>query len=581
MFVNAFDVLGQCRSRGKLESPSTRRSALLARFPSWQALTISGLFDLIANEFPDRPVVLTPDRQITYREAQAISREWASGLIGLGLEPGQHVAVVMANYPEFPIMKLAIIRAGCVSVPINYLLQYDEMRYVVEQSKSKILVGMSEFRDRDYASDFIRLRQDIPDLEHIFVLPQSDRQASDFPAIVDLGGFATAQSDAELLQREANMEGSAVSDIVYTSGTTGRPKGAILTHDMVLRAAFSSALTRSFEDGRRILFALPMYHVFGYVECWVAALFVGGAIIPQAIFDPDEMLELAEQLGATDMICVPVMTQALIEQARKRGFKSDTLLSVFNSGGVNIPSVWTDIRDALGATEIHTAYGMTETTASAMCTWTEDDDEILLDTNGRYKFAGPAGDEAIGGLVAQYRVVDPETGQELPFDCDGELQVRGPAVTQGYYCKPEETQAAFTADSWFRSGDIGRLSEDGYIKMTGRLKESYRCGGEMVMPREIEDLLSSYPGISQVFAVGIPDPKMGEVGCLCIVPAAGAKVVIEEIIAYCAARLARFKVPKYAVLLRSEDVALTATGRPQKFRLTELAIEKLGLTSPT
>jgi fatty-acyl-CoA synthase len=558
-----------------LESPSTRRSALLARFPSWPALTINGLFDLVANEFPERPIVLTRDRQITYREAQAISRNWASGLIGLGLEPGQHVAIVMANYPEFPILKLAIARAGCVSVPINYLLQYDEMRYVVEQSQSKILIGMSQFRDRDYSGDFARLRQDIPKLEHIFVLPCSDSDPKAFPAITDLGRFATAESNAELLQREANAVASAVSDIVYTSGTTGRPKGAMLTHDMVLRAAFSSALTRSFEDGRRILFALPMYHVFGYVECWIAALFVGGAIIPQAIFDPDEMLDLAEQLEATDLICVPVMTQALIEKGRKRGFRSDTLLSVFNSGGVNVPSVWADIRDVLGAKEIHTAYGMTETTASAMCTWTDDTDERLLETNGRYKLAGPAGDDAIGGFVAQYRVVDPETELELPFDFDGELQVRGPVVTKGYYCKTEETEAAFTADGWFRSGDIGRLSEGGYLKLTGRLKESYRCGGEMVMPREIEDLLSDYPGIVQVFAVGISDPKMGEVGCLCIVPEVGADPDIGDIIAHCAARLARFKVPKYVVMFAPEDIPLTATGRPQKFKLAELAIELL------
>jgi fatty-acyl-CoA synthase len=346
-----------------------------------------------------------------------------------------------------------------------------------------------------------------------------------------------------------------------------------------LHAAFSSALTRSFEDGRRILFALPMYHVFGYVEGFVAALFVGGAIIPQAIFDSREMLDLAEQLAATDIICVPAMTQALIEQARQRKFKSDKLLSVFNSGGVNVPSVWADIRGVLGAKEIHTAYGMTETTASAMCTWTEDDAELLLDTNGRYKFAGPAGDEAIGGLVAQYRVADPETGKGLPFDYDGELQVRGPVVTQGYYRKPKETQAAFTADGWFKSGDIGRLSASGYIKLTGRLKESYRCGGEMVMPREIEELLSSYPGIAKVFAVGVSDPRMGEVGCLCIVPEVGDEPSADEVIAYCAVRLARFKVPKYTVMLKAEDIPLTATGRPQKFKLAELAMERLPKSS--
>ena len=572
MFVNVFGKLGQWRSKGKLERPSIRRSKLLSRFPSLPALTISGLFDLIAGEFPERPVVLTPDSSITYREAQSMSRRWASGLIGLGLKAGEHVAIVMANYPEFPIMKLAIARAGCVSVPINYLLQYDEMRYVVEQSKSKILIGMSQHRGRDYTSDFACLRSSLPGLEHILVLPQNGSESAEFRSISDL---ACVASDAELLKREAKTSASSVSDIVYTSGTTGRPKGAMLTHDNILRAAFSSALTRSFEDGRRILFALPMYHVFGYVECWVAALFVGGSIIPQTIFDPTEMLDLGQNLDATDIVGVPVMTQALIDQARKRRFHSETLLSVFNSGGVNLPSIWTDIREALGAKEIHTAYGMTETTASTMCTWTEDDTEVLLETNGRYKFAGPAGDDAIGGLIAQYRVAEPETGQELPFGCEGELQVRGPVVTQGYFEKPEETDAAFTADGWFRSGDIGRLSEGGHLKLTGRLKETYRCGGEMVMPREIEDLLVNYPGIAQVFAVGIPDPKMGEVGCLCIVPIDGAMPIVDDIIAHCAARLARFKIPKYGVFLKPMDVPLTATGRPQKFMLTELAIERL------
>jgi fatty-acyl-CoA synthase len=496
----------------------------------------------------------------------------------MGLQPGEHVAIVMANHPEFPLIKLAIARAGCVSVPINYLLLYDEMRYVVAQSKSTALIGMTQFRDRDYTDDFAKMRDELPELGHIIVRCEDAHTPVNFHGLDDLAGYATAEADEELSKREATTSANSVSDIVYTSGTTGYPKGAILTHDMVLRSAFSSALTRSFEEGRRIIFALPMYHVFGYVECWVAALFVGGAIIPQTIFDPVEMLDLTERLGATDMICVPVMTQALIEQARKRGFYSDTLLSVFNSGGVNTPSVWAEIRGVLGAQEIHTAYGMTETTASTMCTLTEAADDRLAETNGRYKLAGPAGDPALDGLIAQYRVIDPETGLELPYGCDGELQVRGPVVTKGYFGKPEETDAAFTADGWFKSGDIGRLSKGGYLKLTGRLKESYRCGGEMVMPREIEDLLATYPGIAQVFAVGIPDAKMGEVGCLCVVPVEGVAPSFHDVIAHCSARLARFKVPKYTIMLKPEDIPLTATGRPQKFKLTQLAIQQLNLS---
>lgn len=559
-----------------MKSAADRRKELLGRFPSWPDLTIAGLFDHIASEFPDRPMVLTGNSRLTYREAQRSSRAMAAGLIEHGLQPGDHVAIVMANYPEFPLVKLAIARAGAVAVPVNYLLRYEEMLYVVEQSQSTMLIGMSHFRDRDYVGDFIALSESLGGLKHVFLQHEESDHRRGLPDLSDLARQASPEAEAELARREGSASGSSVSDIVYTSGTTGHPKGAVLTHDMLLRAAFSSALTRSFEDGRRIQFALPMYHVFGYVECWVAALFVGGSIIPHAQFDPSEMLDLAARLEANDIVCVPIMTQALIEEARKRKFASPALLSVFNSGGVNTPGIWADIREALGVKEIHTAYGMTETTASAMCTLTEDPDERLLETNGRCKFAGPAGDPAIGGLVAQYRAADPETGQEMPLGIDGELQVRGPVVTKGYFGKPDETQAAFTDDGWFRTGDLGHMIEGSYVKLTGRIKETYRCGGEMVMPREIEDLLTGYPGVAQVLAVGIPDVRMGEVGCLCIVAEPDTSPDTDALIAYCATRLAKFKVPKYALVLRAEDIPLTATGRPQKFKLARLAAEMVG-----
>lgn len=541
--------------------------------PKLPDLSIAGLFDRVAAGHGDRPAILTCDQTLTYREVEQLSRSLASGLISLGVESGDHVALVMANFPEFPIVKLALARIGAVAVPVNYALRLDEMRYVVSQSHSRFLIGMSNFRDRDYLSDFSTMLAQIEGLEGVILREDNSDSLAEIRTITGTQALASAESDAELARREAAGSGSAMSDIVYTSGTTGHPKGAILTHDMVLRAAYSSALTRSFEDGRRIQFALPMYHVFGYVECWIASLFVAGSIVPHPVFDAETMLDWAESLETNDIVCVPVMTEALIAKARERSFHSPPLLSVFNSGGVNHPSIWAEIREVLGAREIHTAYGMTETTASAMCTYTEDPEERLVSTNGRTKLAGIAGDRSAGGLVAQYRVVDPESGEEMPLDTDGELQVRGPTVTSGYYCKPEETAAAFTADGWFRTGDLGRLLEGGYLRLTGRIKETYRCGGEMVMPREIETLLENFPGAAQVLVVGIPDPRMGEVGCLCIVPEPGAVPDGEAMIAFCAENLARFKVPRHAITLRAEQIPVTATGRPQKFKLARLAAE--------
>lgn len=558
-----------------MKKPAERRRAIEARHPAWPSLTIAGLQDRAAAYFAERPQILTADRVLTYAEVQAESRRIASGLIAAGLRPGEHVALIMANFPEFALAKLAIARAGGVCIPVNFLLRSQELAYVLGQSDSHFLITMDAFRGHDYLADIASIRGDLPKLRQVYSLRTGEACSEAVPTLHDLASMANPHSDAELARREACADGAAISDIIYTSGTTGRPKGVMLTHDMVLRAAYSSALTRSFEDGRRIQFAMPMYHVFGYVECFIASMFVGGAIVPHPAFEAGEMLDWAQRLQTTDMVCVPLMTRRLIDLAREQGFRAPSLNSVFNSGGVNTPGIWSEIREVLGATEIHTAYGMSETTASTVCTHTEDGDARLTGSNGREKLAGVAGDPRLDGRVAVYRVADPQTGAFLPFDVDGELQVRGPIVTAGYYNKPEETQAAFTADGWLRTGDIGRLSEDGCLVLTGRIKESFRCGGEMVMPREIELLFEDYPGIAQALVVGVPDGKMGEVGCLCIVPDAGQRPDEGELIDHCARHLARFKVPRHVLWLEARDIPLTVTGRPQKFRLAKLATHRI------
>jgi len=258
-----------------------------------------------------------------------------------------------------------------------------------------------------------------------------------------------------------------------------------------------------------------------------------------------------------------------------RGFDGSRLQAVFNSGGMSPPSIWQDIRSVLGAREVLTAYGMTETTASTTCTLPEEPDAHLLHSNGRMKFAGIAGSPELKGILAEYKAIDPVTGADLPAGTAGELVARGPIVTTGYYKKDEETRAAFSPDGWLHTGDIGVVTADGYLSLTGRLKETYRCGGEMVMPREIEDLLITYPGVAQALAIGLPDPKMGEVGCLCVVLKDGQDITAEELIAFCAQRLARFKVPKHVLFLSTEEIPTTATGKAQKFKLAELARQRL------
>ena len=351
----------------------------------------------------------------------------------------------------------------------------------------------------------------------------------------------------------------------------------MLTHDMFMRTAYGSAFGRAFEDGRRIAFSLPMYHVYGYVEGLLAVLWVGGAIVPQLNFNPADTLRSIVEHGATDALFVPVMTQAVIEAARAGDYELSGLTSIMSSGGFSPPGTWEAIVAVFASAEVTTGYGMSETTASTTVTRMEDTIETWRTTNGKLRDVGVAGDPANHGLLAVYRVVDPNTGRELPHGEVGELMVRGIGVTSGYYNKPDENALTFDDEGWLRSGDLGTLSVDGYITLAGRRKEAYRCGGEQVMPAEVEAVLLGHPTVAQAHIVAVADQRMGEAGFAWIVPVAGVDIDGDELIAHCADRLARFKVPKHVATLRADEVPLTPSGRPRKFLLAERATAHLGL----
>lgn len=561
-----------------IATPQDRREALQGLYPTWEPHTLSSALDAAAARHPDRPLVLTDERDYTYAEIQAWSRRLAAGLLAIGVQPGDHVAVVLANYPSFVALKYAIARVGAAAVPINFLLRRAELTYILRQSNARVLITMDAFRDQDYLGQLDTMipgwrvtggGTELPDLHSVFVVPVGGSDVAGARTLDDLAALGDGH-DAELVERERGADPAQPSDVIYTSGTTGSPKGVLLTHDMVLRTAYASAYVRAFEDGRRIHFALPMYHVFGYIECLIAATLVGGAIIPHVQFDPAGALDAMERHRATEIVCVPLMTLKMLEVGRERPRDLDSLLAVFSSGGTSPPEIWTEIRAVLGAPEIMTAYGMSETTASTTCTWPEGPDEHLLNSNGRLKPAGVAGDPALGGLLALYKTRDPETGEDLAPGEPGELMAYGPIITPGYYEKPEETKAAFDPEGWLHTGDVGTIDAEGYLVLTGRIKETYRCAGEMVMPREVEAVLTEHPAVEEAHVVGLPHPRLGEVGCACIVVAAGAPTPPEEeLIALCAEHLARFKVPRHVVYVQAEDLPRTATGRVQKFKLVE------------
>jgi fatty-acyl-CoA synthase len=547
-------------------------------------MTVAQALDVAAERYAERPLVLTDEHEYSYAEIQETSRRIAAGLIELGVKPGDKVAMVVANYPQFVTVKFGISAAGATAIPVNYLFRSAELKYVLHQSEAVALVTMDRFRDLDYVATLDEIApgweengggDEIPGLRDVIVFSPTGEYDGKARSLESLAATEVEAFADELDRRDREADPLGFSDILYTSGTTGAPKGVLITNEMVLRTAYGAAYNRALPDAHRMLFALPMYHVFGYIECLLASLFVGGAIAPLTVFDPADMLREIDRLQANEIICVPTMTLALLAEARRGDYDLGSLRVVFSSGGVQPESIWRDIRATLTPEEMTTGYGMTETTAATTCTLPEGADEWLVNSNGRLRDAGVAGDPELGGKLAIYKAIDLQSGEDLAPGERGELLVRGPIVTPGYFNKPEETEAVFTADGWMRTGDIGTIDAEGYLRLTGRLKESYRCGGEMVMPKEVELVLDAHPAVGQSHVIGVPDERMGEVGCAWVVPAAGAEVTEGELIEYCRERLARFKVPRHVIFTAAAELPVTATGRVQKFHLVEMAKERL------
>ena len=555
-----------------------RQSALADRFSPWVPRTLYERLLEAADRHPDRPYLITDERTWTYRQMADWSAAVAGGLQAAGLRPGEHVALVMANYPAFAALKFAVAAVGCVAVPVNILNRRDELAYVLRQSRAALLVTMDRFRDLDYLGMLDDIApgwetagggQDLPDLRSIAVFKaegEGRAGAIPFEALI-----ATAP-----VQVKADPQ--APADIIYTSGTTGSPKGVLLTHDMLLRAAFGSAYARAFEDGRRIHFSLPMNHVYGYVEGLLAALFVGGAVVPHLKFDPRETLRTIERHEVSDLLLIPTMTLAVLEALEAGSADTGSLKAMLSSGGRTPPGLWDRILQTFPGIEITTGYGMSECTASTTVTRPDDPAERLKTTNGRLRDVGPAGDPAIENRLVDYQVVDPATGAVLNPGEVGELMARGPGVTQGYFDKPDATAEAFDAEGWLHTGDLGRIDRDGYLTLVGRVKESYRCGGEQVTPSEIEDVLMVHPAVLQAHVAPVPDDRMGEVGVAFIVTRPGHTLEPQALIDWCAARLARFKVPRHILPIAADEVPLTPSGRPRKFLLSRMAAERLGLS---
>lgn len=559
-------------------SVAERRRSLANSTPVWREETIDQAFERLAGKYHDRPYLIADDAQWSYAQTQQRAEWLARAFRSLGIGHGDRVALLVANYAVFAPLALAAWRLGAAVVPVNYSYKEAELEYIIRQSRCKLLVTMAGFRDLDYLAMLDSIAPDwqdspatyFPDLRSVVCTSPA---RNGMMTVEEL--MASGSKDIDILApNPARPSETAV--IMYTSGTTGAPKGVMHSHDQQLRNSYSLALHRAYEDGRRIIFSLPLYHAFGFTVGLLASIWVGGAVILRPVFDPEDILRNIERHRATDALFVPTMAMSVIEHPNRAQYDLSSLFACLSSAAMTPRWVWEKLIAGLGLAELVTGYGMTETTAAQLMTEPDDTIDKVEETIGHLMNGGAAGIQEIGGLVARLRIVDP-AGEDVPSGAQGEFLWHTPLATAGYFEMPEATKALFNADGWLKSGDLGRLRPDGYVQLTGRAKEQYKSGGELVSPKEVEVVLCAHEKVSQAYVFGLPDERWGEIGGAYVVPVAGTTPSEVELQEWCKTRLAKFKWPRYVLFCDEAGLPKTATGKVQKFTLAERARQVLGL----
>jgi len=560
---------------------------LTDEYPEWTRRTIAGHFDHVAELFADRIFICTPDREYTYAEIQKSSQLVAKGLLFLGIKPREHVAMLAGNYPEFVIFKLALARIGAVTVPLNMLLTEREISFFLEDADAVAVV----FNDRLGRQDYVKIMNNLfpeafrtgepgritassrfPKIRNLICFSPMGESCPGFLNFNSLYDLAALVQDEELSRvQEANCYPDDIFDIMYTSGTTAMPKGAMLSHDMCLRGVYAACVTRVTRNGTRIYSALPFYHIFAWNYVILAASFVGGAVISHPQFVISRAFELMEKYGANEIICVPSTLLPLVNYPEVDRFNLEKLTSVL-CGATPAPlPLWQRAKEVLKLDDLATAYGLTEGGGMITVSYPGESEKLVATRIGRMMAPNCSGLPEFGWQNHQLKVVDPVYLKELPRGVEGELVCRGNVVIRGYYKRPEINAETIDKDGWLRTGDLVIWHEDGFFQFTGRSKEIYKTHGENVIPKEIEEVLSAYPKVNQVYLVGIPYPVAGDVGAAFIELKPGEKATRREIVKLCKENMAKFKIPRYVFFVDAGELPFTATGKIQKYKLVDYA----------
>jgi acyl-CoA synthetase (AMP-forming)/AMP-acid ligase II len=503
-----------------------------------------------AERFEEAEAVVDGDRRASFGELAADARMLGRAFVGAGIDAGDRVAIWAPNSYEWVVTLLGLQSAGAGVVPLNTRFRGQEAAYILNRSRARVLVMVGGFLGVDYPA--LLESAELPYLEHLVVL--GDSTAADGISLQAFCRLGAGVTDDELDARIDAIEPNDISDVIFTSGTTGVPKGVVSTHGQSLRTFADWSRIVGLCAGDRYLLVNPMFHTFGYKAGILACLMTGATMVPVPVFDVSAVLERIAAERITVLPGPPTLYQSLLSHADLPATDISTLRLAATGAAVIPVDLVRQMRDELGFDVVVTAYGLTEATGFVTATRAGDDLETIATTSGR----------AIDGV--EVRIVGPDD-VALPPEMPGEVECRGYNVTSGYFEDPEQTAAAIDPDGWLHTGDVGVLDEAGNLRITDRIKDMFIVGGFNAYPAEIENLLLGHAGIAQAAVVGVPDERLGEVGVAFVVPAPGQCLDPAEIGDWAREHMANYKAPRAVHVV--ETLPLNASGKVLKYELRE------------
>ncbi len=541
---------------------------------AFREITMGKLIRETALKFPDNDALIYPDinLRLSYQELLEKTIGVAKGFMALGIQNGDHVSVWTTNIPEWVYLQFGLGMIGAVLVTVNTNYKSNELEYILNQSDSTTLVLMEEYKD----TNFYKTTQEVipelnsatpgklgvpklPDLKNVIYIGNRKETPGMF-SFDQIFAMGKDISDEQLAKRENMVQFNDVVNMQYTSGTTGFPKGVMLTHYNIINNARMVGDVMGMTEKDRLLIQVPLFHCFGCVMSSLNCMVHGSTMVLVEYFDPAKALKYIEQEKCTAINGVPTMFIAILGHAEFSKYSMKSLRTGIMAGAPCPIDTMNQVIEIMHCPEVVIAFGQTE--SSPVMTMTRRDDPI------DFRVA------TVGRLLPDIegKIIDPATGDDLPPDIQGEIVTRSSCVMKGYYKMQDETAYAIDKDGWLHTGDLGTVDELGYFKVTGRIKEMIIRGGENIYPREIEEYLRKNTKVMDVYVVGIPDKKYGEQVLAAIMLKPGENATDNEFISFCQGKIARHKIPRYWEFV--ESVPMTASGKVQKFKMVEQYAQK-------